>query len=177
MGRCRAGLAPGGCCAGVHRPARQIRTLRHPPWRVAHSTENPDFRAEGTRNKLGFRGYGSKGMRIYDLGWVSARRGWGDGAMGVLRLQMHSTDPLLAAGRLGTPQSEGCIRIPATFNTFIDLNGLLDADYDVALPDGTSRWVLDPKRTAVAGAGRSVVVVDSGATTRPVWSQVPAQRH
>lgn len=93
-----------------------------------HSTDNPDFRAEGTKNKLGFRGYGSKGMRIYDLGWVAAPRGWGDGAMGELRLQMHATDPQLAEARLGTPQSEGCIRIPATFNSFLDLNGLLDAD-------------------------------------------------
>jgi hypothetical protein len=139
----------------------------------AHSTDNPDFRAEGTKNKLGFRGYGSKGMRIYDLGWVAAPRGWGDGAMGVLRLQMHATDPQLAEPRLGTPQSEGCIRIPATFNHFLDMNGLLDADYDLPLPDGAKRWVLDPHRTSVGSAGRSIVVVDSGATERPAWSPAP----
>lgn len=142
----------------------------------AHSTDNPDFRAEGTKNKLGFRGYGSKGMRIYDLGWVAAPRGWGDGAMGKLRLQMHATDPQLAEPLLGTPRSEGCIRIPATFNRFLDLNALLDADYAVALPDGAPRWVLDAHRTPVASAGRYIVVVDSAASARPDWSPAPVQR-
>jgi len=33
-----------------------------------HSLASPDFRAEGTRNELGVRGYGLKGMRVYDFG-------------------------------------------------------------------------------------------------------------
>jgi hypothetical protein len=33
-----------------------------------HSTANLDFRTAGTRNREGIRGYGVKGMRIYDLG-------------------------------------------------------------------------------------------------------------
>jgi hypothetical protein len=85
-----------------------------------HSMANPDFRAEGTKNKLGFRGYGRKGMRIYDFGWVNSRRGWGKGGMGVLRLQMHATDPELAEQKLGSAQSEGCVRIPASLNEFMD---------------------------------------------------------
>ena len=39
-----------------------------------HSLANPDFRAEGTKNKLGFRGYGRKGLRIYDPGGVNSVR-------------------------------------------------------------------------------------------------------
>ena len=65
-----------------------------------HSLSNPDFRAEGTKNKLGFRGYGRKSLRICDLGWVNSVRGWGEAAMGVLRLQMHATDPDLAEKNL-----------------------------------------------------------------------------
>ncbi|WP_426191572.1 L,D-transpeptidase [Massilia sp. DWR3-1-1] len=140
-----------------------------------HSTAQPDYRAEGTRNKLGFRGYGSKGMRVYDLGWVAAPRGWGDGAMGTLRLQMHATDPVLAEPLLGTPRSEGCIRIAASFNTFVDLNGLLDADYDAALREGAQLWVLNPARTPVVSAGRFIVVVDSASTERAPWSPAPAR--
>lgn len=43
----------------------------------AHSLENLDFRAEGTKNEFGFRGYGAKGMRVYDFGWVKEPQGWG----------------------------------------------------------------------------------------------------
>ena len=70
-----------------------------------HSLSNPDFRAEGTRNEFGFRGYGAKGMRVYDLGWQKARRGWGKGGDSTMRLQMHATDPVLAEHKLGSVQS------------------------------------------------------------------------
>lgn len=142
----------------------------------AHTLLNPDFRAEGTRNKLGFRGYGSKGMRIYDLGWVRAPRGWGDGAMGVLRLQMHATDPDHGAPRLGTPQSEGCIRIPEKLNDFLDRHGVLDEDYERALAGGARLWVLRADRTPTASPGRYIVVVDSERSTRPAWSPLPEKR-
>ena len=139
-----------------------------------HSMANPDFRAEGTKNKKGFRGYGKKGMRIYDFGWVGAPRGWGDGAMGVLRLQMHSTDPDRAESRLGTPQSEGCIRIPATLNDFIDRHALLDEDYERAVSGGSRLWVLRRDRTPTSSPGRYLVVIDSQRVERPVWSPLPA---
>ena len=93
-----------------------------------HSMMNPDFRAEGTKNELGIRGYGRKGSRIYDFGWVTAPRGWGEGGESPMRLQMHSTDPDRLEGRLGTARSKGCIRIPTALNEFIDRHGLLDAD-------------------------------------------------
>lgn len=139
-----------------------------------HSMSNPDFRAEGTKNKLGFRGYGAKGMRVYDFGWVKAPRGWGDHAMGVLRLQMHATDPDLAAPRLGTVQSEGCVRIPASLNAFIDRHGLLDAAYEQAVDEGAHLWVLRTDRTPTPDAGRYLVVVDSERNERPAWSPLSA---
>ena len=77
-------------------------------------------------NTLGFRAHGLKGMRICDFGWVESPRGWGSGALGKLRLQMQVTDPLLAEPELGTAQSEGRIRLPATLDTFIDRHGWLD---------------------------------------------------
>ncbi|MFM9927235.1 L,D-transpeptidase [Variovorax sp. H27-G14] len=140
-----------------------------------HAMANPDFRAEGTKNKLGFRGYGAKGMRIYDFGWIDAPRGWGKGAMGVMRLQMHATDPALAEPKLGTAQSEGCVRIPSSLNEFIDRNGLLDADYEKSASEGAHLWVLRRDRTPTAWPGRSMVVVDSGRTERPEWSPLPAK--
>jgi hypothetical protein len=138
-----------------------------------HGMDNPDFRAEGSKNKLGFRGYGKKGMRIYDLGWVAAPRGWGDGAMGELRLQMHATDPELAESRLGTRQSEGCVRIPASLNDFLDRRGVLDADYERALAEGRHLWVLRADRTPTPTAGSYIVVVDSDTLTRPAWAALP----
>ena len=141
-----------------------------------HSMANPDFRAEGTKNKQGFRGYGRKGMRVYDFGWVASPRGWGKGEMGELRLQMHSTDPDLAAWRLGSAQSEGCVRIPATLNAFIDRHGVLDEDYERAIASGSRLWVLRKDRTPVASAGRYLVVVDSKRDDRPAWSPLPSKR-
>ena len=140
-----------------------------------HNTGNPDFRALGTKNALGFRGYGAKGLRVYDFGWVASPRGWGDGAMGTLRLQMHSTDARLAAWRLGSAQSEGCVRIPASLNLFIDHHGLLDADYDRAVAAGSRLWVLRKDRQPTPQAGRAMVVVDSQASVRPAWSPAPVQ--
>ncbi len=72
-----------------------------------HRILNLDFRAEGTENEQGILGYGIKGMRVYDFGWVRARRTWkfGEGSM---RLQMHATDPRYLEPRLGTAQSMGC---------------------------------------------------------------------
>lgn len=135
-----------------------------------HSRENPDFRAEGTKNKFGIRGYGNKGGRIYDFGWVKAPRGWGDGHMGELRLQMHSTDADLLEQRLGTAQSEGCVRMPAELNEFIDRHGILDEDYDRVVAIGDHPRVLRSDRVANPWSGRYLVVVESDATTRPAWA-------
>lgn len=136
----------------------------------AHSLANPDFRAEGTRNELGIRGYGRKGSRVFDFGWVAAPKGWGDHAMSVMRLQVHATDPDLLERRLGSVQSKGCIRIPARLDEFLDRYGVLDADYDAALAQGHSLWMLRPDRLPSPWAGRWLVVVESTVEARPGWS-------
>src|SRR5262249_35519267 len=126
---------------------------------------NPDFRAQGTKNENGIRGYGVKGMRVYDFGWQQATRGWGAGGVSPMRLGMHATDPDLLEQRLGTRQSEGCIRIPAELNTFLDTYGILDADYDEALAEGKKPLVLSKDRQPTPWSGRYLVIID---TTRPV---------
>lgn len=133
-----------------------------------------DYRAKGTRNKYGIRGYGVKGMRVYDFGWQPAERTWDNGRMGKLRLEMHATDPGWLASMLGTPISEGCIHIPATLDTFIDHYGILDGPYEQAMKEGKTFPVLRPDRDATPWSGQYLVVVDSGRTDRPDWSPAPA---
>jgi len=86
-------------------------------------------------------------------------------------LQMHATDPDLLEQKLGTPQSKGCIRIPATMNAFIDHYGILDGDYEKAEAAGMTFWVLSKTREATAWSGRFLVVVDTGCKERPAWSR------
>jgi len=140
-----------------------------------HSLANPDFRAEGTRNDLGIRGYGLKGMRVFDFGWVTAERGWGSGGRSAMRLQMHATDPMLEKF-LGEIHSEGCIRIPAKLDHFLDHYGILDANYERAASRGVPSGVLLRNREPVAEPGRYLVVVDSQRKKRPAWSPNPERR-
>jgi len=141
-----------------------------------HSVANLDFRAEGTRNELGICGYGARGMRVFDFGWVPARRGWGKKDEGTMRLQLHATDPRLLEARLGTRQSKGCIRIPATLNVFLDHYGILDADYERALADGRNLWMLPPDREPTPWSGRYLIVIESSRTARPDWARPVAER-
>lgn len=135
-----------------------------------HSLDNPDFRAEGSFNEHHIRGYGRRGMRVFDCGWVDAERGWGRGGTSTMRLQMHATDPAVLEPRLGRPASKGCIRIPASLDTFIDRHALLDADHAAALAAGRPPWVLRTDREPVDWPGRFLVVVDSNRSDRPAWS-------
>jgi hypothetical protein len=141
-----------------------------------HTLDNPDFRAEGTRNEFGILGYGPKGMRVYDFGWVNAPKGWGDGRQSVLRLQLHSTDPELLEPRLGSVQSKGCIRISARLNRFIDRYGILDAAYERAMARGETFWVLPSGREPTSWPGEFLVVVDTQRDRRPPWSSRPGRR-
>lgn len=138
-----------------------------------HELANPDFRALGTKNVNGIRGYGQKGMRVFDLGWQQATRGWGNGGPGTMRLQMHATDPDRLESKLGTPQSEGCIRMPSTLNQFLDHFGVLDADYALATAMGPTLWVLPHDQDPVPNPGRYIVIVDSAQHARPAWSPIP----
>ena len=138
----------------------------------AHSLDNPDFRAEGTFNENHIRGYGLRGTRVFDFGWVQAERGWGSGGLGTMRLQMHATDSVLEL-RLGTAQSKGCIRITAALNRYLDRHGIIDADYEEALARGKPLWVLATERTPTRWPGRYLAVIDSHHERRPVWSPIP----
>jgi hypothetical protein len=139
----------------------------------AHTVDNLDFRSEGTRNEFGIRGYGRKGLRVYDFGWQKAEKGWDGRGEGTLRLQMHGTDPDHLESKLGTPQSKGCVRIPATLNTFVDVYGILDGDYEAAMAQGETFWVLLKTRVTIPWSGKFLVVVDTGRKNRPTWSPYP----
>nr|WP_092003879.1 L,D-transpeptidase [Paraburkholderia lycopersici] len=138
-----------------------------------HTPLNMDFRAEGTMNQNGIRGYGRRDMRIYDLGWVDGERGWGKGGYSQMRFQMHATDPDRLEPLLGIRHSKGCVRIPAQLNAFIDHYGIIDAGYQALVDAGKSLWVLHSDREITPWAGRFIVVIDSGRKTRPAWSPAP----
>jgi hypothetical protein len=144
--------------------------FRTPVGVFEHGPANPDFRAEGTYNENHISGYGMRGMRVFDFGWVDAERGWGGGGRSPMRLQMHATDPDLFEPRLGQANSKGCIRIPASLNRLLDHRGILDAAYDEAVASGSPQWVLRADRAPVPWPGRYLVIVDSGATERPEWA-------
>lgn len=140
-----------------------------------HTIEHPDFRALGTRNDQGVRGYGIAGMRVFDFGWVAAPKTWAPGE-GVLRLQVHATDPTLLEPTLGERRSKGCIRIPAALDVLLDRYGVLDADYERAMRENRRPWVMRADRAATPWSGRYLVVIESGRTVRPDWVPPPARR-
>jgi hypothetical protein len=137
-----------------------------------HRLDPLDFRAEGTLNEFGIRGYGDRGMRVFDFGWVMAQRGWAPGAQ-LMRLQMHATDRDRLEPRLGRRESKGCIRIPATLNVWFDRLGVLDAAYDEAIAGGRHFWVLLRDRRPTPWSGRYLVVVETPRSARPEWSPLP----
>jgi len=141
-----------------------------------HTPDNMDFRAEGTMNQNGIRGYGKRDMRIFDLGWAQGERGWGKGGMSQMRFQMHATDPDKLEPLLGIRHSKGCVRIPASLNVFLDHYGILDAEYEALADSGESLWVLHSDRQVTPWAGRYIVVVDSERKTRPAWSPAPGSK-
>ena len=138
-----------------------------------HTPDNMDFRSEGTQNDNHIRGYGRRDMRIFDLGWAQGERGWGKGGMSQMRFQMHATDPDRLEPLLGIRHSKGCVRIPASLNTFLDHYGILDAEYAQLVDSGQSLWVLKSDRQIMPWAGRYIVVVDSQRKSRPAWSPAP----
>ncbi len=128
-----------------------------------HTEAILDFRAAGTYNENHVRGLGVSGMRVWDFGWQWALKGWHtDGEGGDIRLQMHATDPDLLERRLGHPASEGCVRLSAALNRFLDKHGVLDADIErAAFNDIRYNALLRPDRTPSILAGRLLVVIDS----------------
>ncbi len=139
------------------------------PTGVFHATDAIlGYRAEGTLNENGIRGLGAKGMRVWDFGWHVAKKGWAEVAgkpdSTPIRFMLHATDPDRLEQRLGRPASQGCIRMPATLNRFLDRHGVLDADYErVAVADIRFRALLLPDREPSPLAGDTLIVVDSAA--------------
>ncbi|MDR3538654.1 MAG: L,D-transpeptidase [Acetobacteraceae bacterium] len=132
-----------------------------------HSDAILDYRALGTFNENHIRGLGLKGMRVWDFGWQQAEKGWTpDLQYGEIRLLIHATDPDYLERRLGRPASQGCVRIPATMNRFLDQYGVLDADYErAALTDARFAAIAPPDRQSTPLAGNMMVVIDSAAGT------------
>ncbi len=128
-----------------------------------HTDAILDYRAEGTFNENHIRGYGVKGMRVWDFGWQIAMKGWRpDHQSGPMRLLMHATDPDVLERRIGRPASQGCVRIPAAMNRFLDRFGVLDVDYEQdAKTEIRFRALLSADRTPTPLAGRMMVVIDS----------------
>jgi len=129
----------------------------------AHTDAILDSRALGTYNENHVRGLGVRGMRVWDFGWQWALKGWHtDGEGGDIRFQMHATDPDLLERRLGHPASEGCVRLSAGLNRFLDKHGVLDADYEqAAFSDVRYNALLRADRTPSILAGRLLVVIDT----------------
>lgn len=122
--------------------------------------DNPSYRAMGTKNENGIRGLGRKDMRVWDFGWQKARAGWRQNFIIDIRFEMHATDPDYLEQRLGTPQSEGCVRIHQTFNQFLDKYGIIDKNYE-DLSKTQKVWVLRKDREPVQLAGKYINVIDT----------------
>jgi hypothetical protein len=123
-----------------------------------NSVANFNYRAEGTKNKKGWRGLGAKGSRVWDFGWQDTIHT--DGIRSI-RLLMHATDPDYGESRLGRVDSKGCVRISAKMNRFLDQFGVLDADYEAQPADKRVNWLLRKDRTPIRYAGKYLVVGES----------------
>ncbi|KAA5612216.1 L,D-transpeptidase [Rhodovastum atsumiense] len=120
------------------------------------------YRAEGTRNEYGIRGLGVRGMRVWDFGWQETDNWRWPGTKINIRMAMHATDPDALEPRIGRPDSQGCIRIPAVLNRFLDRHGVIDAEIETAAQsDPRFAALLLPGRIPTPIAGNTVVVVDS----------------
>ncbi|CAK7192627.1 hypothetical protein COMNV_00832 [Commensalibacter sp. Nvir] len=127
-----------------------------------NSIDRFGYRALGTKNKFGIKGNGIKGMRVWDFGWQWAQKSWLSNQKGQIRLEMHATDPVYLEHRLGHPASEGCIRISAGMNRFIDQYGLIDALFTQAAQKNKrygAIFLKGKKRSPLAG--QFLIVVDS----------------
>lgn len=127
-----------------------------------------NYRAEGTKNENGIRGYGKKGMRVFDFGWQDSIASWGAHGPAKIRLQMHATDPDVLEARLGVPASKGCVRIQASVNAFIDQYGIMDKNYVASATDAPG-WVLSKTKKLEKYDGRYMIIMEQA----PVVPAVP----
>jgi len=122
----------------------------------AHTPENLDYRALGTKNAKGWRGLGARGSRVWDFGWRETQTR--DGQPYQIRLLLHATDPDFGEPRLGTVDSKGCVRISGSMNRFLDRGGILDRGYDET---ARTRAVLSRSHESTPYAGKYLLVGDS----------------
>ncbi len=121
-----------------------------------NTPSNMSYRALGTRNSKGWRGFGVKGSRVWDLGWQKSKNVKNPDIN--IRMLIHATDPDAGEKRLGTRDSKGCIRLSAKFNYFLDHHGILDAEFE---KNEKKKYILPKDREKVVYAGNLIVVVDS----------------
>jgi hypothetical protein len=128
-----------------------------------HTSAILDYRALGTYNENNIRGLGETGRRVWDFGWQIAEEGWSpDHKLAEIRLAMHATDPDYLEPLLGHPESEGCVRVSAAMNVFLDRHAILDADYlQAANTDPSIAAVLPADGDPTPLAGMYLVVFDS----------------
>ena len=120
------------------------------------------YRAQGTYNENHIRGIGVRGMRVWDFGWQTTDDWRTPKALMAVRMEMHATDPSVLEPRLGRWDSEGCIRIPSRFNSFLDQTGLIDAkEREAAAQDRRFAALLLKHTTPSPLAGQTLVVVDT----------------
>jgi len=125
------------------------------------------YRAAGTFNENHVRGLGLKGMRVWDFGWQTTEDWRTPGATMKVRLEMHSTDPANLAHRIGRPDSEGCIRIPASLNEFLDKHGVIDRALTAAAPsDPATAQLISKQEGPTPLAGSAIIVYDSSELPR-----------
>ncbi len=155
-------IALGGGHVSTGKKGRKLYYIT-PTGVFMNTTEQLGYRALGTKNKLGIRGNGTKGMRVWDFGWQWAEKGWlPDHVKGQIRLEMHATDPVYLEPRLGNSASEGCVRISANMNRFIDHYGIIDVLYEQAAKQNKRfEAILLKDRQAIPIAGDLLVIVDS----------------
>ncbi len=127
-----------------------------------HVPENLGYRAEGTKNKLGVRGLGKKGMRVWDLGDSEGETGWlKKPERRYMRLQIHATDPDLLEQKLGQPASKGCIRVSSRLNAFLDKYSLLDRQFETFMTNPNVAWLFRKDRITSPFEGEYVVIGES----------------
>ena len=108
---------------------------------------------------------------MWDFGWQSAIKGWTtDHEWGEIRLLLHATDPDHLEPRLGRPASQGCIRISAAMNRFLDRYGVLDADYEQAAKN-------DERILAVLSPDRQTKLVGGQCYGHYQFLELTPQRH
>ena len=163
-----------GAPGGALKPLGMVKVSTGKPGRLEHFRtpvgvfDNDGailgYRALGTYNENHIRGVGVHGMRVWDFGWQTTDDWrWHDtaGTMAI-RMEMHATDPAVLEPRLGRWDSEGCIRIPSRFNSFLDHSGLIDVKLQEMAQDDRGVAALLPRNVRPDPlAGHILVVIDT----------------